>query len=118
MTPNLLVRLSWTVLGMMAAFPVCGEVRITARVYDYVNLPAEVLGETKASSARVLGQAGVSVEFVECFAGGVEVGDPACMGPLGPADLILRIFDPKLAAKGEQLGYAAMTPEGGAYITV
>ena len=36
----------------------------------------------------------------------------------GPSDLILRIFQPKAAVKGEQLGYAAMTPEGGAYITV
>ncbi len=31
---------------------------------------------------------------------------------------MLRIFRPKLAMKGEQLGYAAMTAEGGACITV
>jgi hypothetical protein len=124
MAPNLLFRNASMILAIMAATPLvlakthAGEVRITVRVHDYVKLPAEALSEIEANAKRVLGQAGVPVEFVECYHRGVETGVPACTGPLGPADLILRILEPKLAVNGEQLGFAAMTPEGGAYITV
>lgn len=112
------------ILGLMLATvsgfsktPV-SDVGVTVRLLDYVNLPAGERSEVAATAKRVLAQAGVAVEFVECFSGGVETGTPACTAPLGPADLILRILQPKFAAKGEQLGYAAMTSEGGAYITV
>jgi hypothetical protein len=94
------------------------DVRLTVRLIDYVSLPADTRSEIAVTAKRVLGQAGVAVEFVECYSGGVETGAPACTSSLGPADLYLRIFQPKQAVKGEQLGYAAMTPEGGAYITV
>lgn len=112
------------ILGLMLATvsgfsktPV-SDVGVTVRLLDYVNLPAGERSEVAATAKRVLAQAGVAVEFVECFSGGVETGTPACTAPLGPADLILRILQPKFAAKGEHLGYAAMTSEGGAYITV
>jgi hypothetical protein len=124
MKHNLLVRNASLALGFtivsLAAFaktPV-SEVRLTVRVYDYVNLPAGARDEIMANAKRVLLQAGVSVEFVQCSRGGEQAGLPACTGPLGPADLVLRIFEPKMAVKGEELGYAAMTPEGGACITV
>jgi hypothetical protein len=94
------------------------DVRLTVRLMDYVNLPAGTRSEIAVTAKRLLGQAGVAVEFVECYSGGVETGAPACTGSLGPAELYLRIFQPKLAVKGEQLGYAAMTPDGRAYVTV
>ncbi len=108
---------------MLAAVPgfsktPVSDVRVTVRVLDYVDLPASERREVAATAKRVLAQAGVVAEFVECFRGGVESEIPSCTGELGPTDLILRIFAPKLAVKGEQLGYAAMTPEGGACITV
>lgn len=124
MKPNLVGRNASMILGLMLATvsgfsktPV-SDVGVTVRLLDYVNLPAGERSEVAATAKRVLAQAGVAVEFVECFSGGVETGTPACTAPLGPADLILRILQPKFAAKGEQLGYAAMTSEGGAYITV
>lgn len=122
--PNLVGRNASMMLGLMLATvpgfsktPV-SDVHVTVRLLDYVNLPAGERSEIAATATRVLRQAGVAVEFVECFSGGVETGAPACTAPRGQADLILRIFPPKLAVKGTQLGYAAMTPEGGAYITV
>ncbi len=110
------------ILGLLTAtvpgFSKTPELHVTVRVLDYASLPADAQGELQAKAKRVLGQAGVAVEFVECLAGGVETDAEACRAPLGPTDLWLRIFHPKLAMKGGQLGYAAMTPEGGAYITV
>jgi hypothetical protein len=125
MKPNLQTRNASMILGLMAAATVTGfaktpasEAHITIRVLDYVNLPATARAELQANAKRVLGQAGVPVEFVECFTGGVETGAEACRAPLGPIDFNLRILQPKLAMKGEQLGYAAMTPDGGAIVTV
>ena len=112
------------ILGLMLAtvpgFPKTpvSDVRLSIRLYDYVNLPANERSELTANAKRVVGQTGVRVEFLECLADGVETGSPACTAPLRSTDLVLRIFLPKLAVKGEQLGYAAQTPEGGAYITV
>jgi hypothetical protein len=124
MTQNLLVRNASLVFGLMitasAASPSTNpaEVRLAVRVHDYANLPAGARDEITANAKRVLRQAGVSAEFVLCFRDGAESGAPTCNGPLGPADLVLRILEPKLAVRSEQLGYAAMTPEGGGYITV
>jgi hypothetical protein len=124
MKPNLVGRYASMILGLLlAAVPgssktPVSDVRLTVRLLDYVNLPAGARRKVASTATRVLAQAGVAVEFVECFTGGVDSGTPACTAPLGPADLILRIFQPKFAPKGELLGYAAMTSEGGAIITV
>jgi hypothetical protein len=102
-----------------ASKTVSGEVpHITVRVIDYVNLPTDTRGELGANAKRILSDAGVALDFIECYHGGVEVGPEACASPLDPASLVLRIAPPKFAVKGRQLGYAAMTQEGGAYITV
>jgi hypothetical protein len=123
MTTNLRRRHS-LILGLMLATvpgfskPPVSDVRLSIRVYDYVNLPASERSELTANAKRILGQAGVTVDFVECLADGGDTGAPACAAPLGPADLILRILPSKFAATGEHLGCAAVTPEGGALITV
>lgn len=112
------------ILGLMAVpavgFPQTGVngPRLTVRVYDYVNLSPAGGSELAATANRLLSQAGVVIGFVACYSVGMETGHPACTGPPGPADLILRILPPPRSAKGEQLGYAAMTPEGGSYISV
>jgi hypothetical protein len=95
-----------------------GEVPVTVRVYDYVDLPALTRDQLTSGAKRVLGQAGILLEFSHCYHHGAEAGGPGCAGRLGPGDFVLRIFEPRMASKGEQLGYAAMTPEEGAYITV
>jgi hypothetical protein len=92
--------------------------RLTIRVMDYAGLPVATLGELEANAQRVLRGAGVSVHFVECYGNVVKSGAAGCLGVPGSTDVILRILQPKFAVKGEQLGYAAMGPEGGAYVTI
>ena len=94
------------------------EVHVTIRLMDYVGLPASARSEAVDTAKHILGQAGVAVDFIECYSGGMGTGTPACAAPLGPTDLILRICPPRMAAKGTQLAYAAMTADGGVYITV
>lgn len=92
--------------------------RVTVRVVDYAHLSAETLSELESNATRVLASARIPVDFVEGYWGGADTGDGARTQPLGPAILILRICQTKMAVRRGQLGYAAMTSEGGAYITV
>jgi len=94
------------------------DLRLTVRLMNYVNLPVNTRRKLVENAGHVLGQAGIAIDFVECGNGGVATGDPRCNRTLGPRDLVLRILDPKFRWKGEELGYAAAGPEGGAYITV
>ena len=124
MKPNLIAGNASLILGLMMftlpGFPKTplSRVSITIRLLDHVNLLAEGRQDLEANAKRVFGAAGVAVELIQCFRGGVATGIPACTTPLGPTDFVVRVLHPKLAAKDRQLGYAAMTSEGGAYVTV
>jgi hypothetical protein len=125
MKPNLLrtnaLILFALTLASFTAFPKerdGSQAVITVRVLDYAGLSAGTRGELAAEATRILSAAGIGLSFIECHSGGVATVNPGCRGFLGPIDLVLRILKPELAAKGRQLGYAAMTPAGGAYITV
>lgn len=121
MTPN---HNASIILGLIAATvpafskPAVNESHITVRVFDYVHLPSAEHAELQSNAKRILGQAGVAIDFVGCFNAGVEPGAEACHAPVSPVDFNLRILQPRHAMKGEQLGYAAMSPDGGAFITV
>jgi hypothetical protein len=94
------------------------HVRITIRVMDYVNLSTDTRDELAANTRRILHEAGVDAEFVECRLGQTDTGNPVCHTSLGPADFILSIVDARRNTNGKELGYAAATQQGGAYITV
>ncbi|MBS1873917.1 MAG: hypothetical protein JSU00_11945 [Acidobacteria bacterium] len=118
-----LARAVSLISGLIATVPgssatPANDMRLTIRVLDYADLPPAALAELEANAKRILRQAGVAVDFVECFTGGVETRSEACGAPLGPFVFNLRILEPRQAMKGEQLGYAAMSPEGGAIVTV
>ena len=124
MRPNLLRYLASMILALTTA-SVLGmaktpesELRLTVRLMNYVNLPANTRRQLMENTGHVLGRAGIAIEFVECNNGDVSSGEPRCKTPVGPRDLVLRILDPKFRWKGEELGYAAQGPEGGSYITV
>jgi len=91
---------------------------LIVRVFDYVNLSVADRHEMTDTAERVLRSAGIPIVFVECYTRGAETGVEECIRESGAADVFLRIFHPKMARKGEQLGHAAMMPEGGAYVTV
>jgi hypothetical protein len=124
MKPNLVGRVASVILGLMAASLTspakvpASAIHLTVRLYDYVNLPPNVRSELTANAVRILGHAGITVEFVECPAGGVKSDNEACLAPLGPTDLVLRILQPTLAKTGEELGNAILGPGGGVLMTV
>ncbi len=91
---------------------------LRVRVFDYSGLRTATRAELETNAARILLSAGLVIHFTECYGEAVETGREDCTSPLGPTDLVLRVVQPKGSVKGEQLGYAAMTSEGGAYVTV
>jgi hypothetical protein len=124
MKPNLVGRVASVILGLMAAALTSlaqvpeSDIHLTVLLYDYVNLPPSVRSELTADTVRILGHAGITVEFVECLAGGVKSDSGACLALLGPTDFVLRIFPPTSAKTGEELGNAILGPGGGVLITV
>jgi hypothetical protein len=126
MKRNLLARNALiTILGLIAVIGGRGfsqtpvnEVGITVRVVDYVNLPVADLLELEANTRRILGHAGVPVEFIDCLTGGVSSDAEACHSLMGPNDVVLRILQPKLAVEREELGCAIVTSDAGGYITL
>ena len=98
--------------------PISDGQQITVRVADSVGLSTGTRDELRASITGILGQAGITVDFIDCLIGGAKTGAAGCGDPLGPSDFVLRIFPPRLAMNSRQLGYAALTAKGGAYATV
>ena len=124
MKPNRIGRNALMILGLVATSnPTFSRTAVTdlhlaVRLYDYVNLPGDEWSELAANAARVLRHANVEVNFVECYRGGIESSLPECKGFLRPGELMLRVFQAKSAANGRQPAFAAMTPEGGAIMTI
>ena len=118
MKRNLLIVLAAASLPVFSNGSSNDPRRLTIRVMDYTGLSAATLGEVETSANRILRSAGVNVAFMECYSHAARSGADGCSGSLGRTDVVLRILQPKFAVKGEQLGYVAMSPEGGAYVTV
>ncbi len=95
-----------------------GNLGITVRVYDYVQVSPEILAEAEKEAARILDYAGIRTEWLACSVGQAEEkSDAACERPFGPNDLIMRILPRSMAARlpfrNNTLGFALLTEEGG-----
>lgn len=91
---------------------------LTIRVMDYAGLSAATIEELESTAHRILSSAGVGIAFIDCYTHRRKSGAESCSATLGRAEIVLRILRPRFAVNGEQLGYVAMTPEGGGYATV
>lgn len=94
------------------------KLRITVRVYNYVQGPPEIIRKAQREAAHILANAGIETEWLECSIGQrQEPARNACGRPFGPADLTMRIVPESMAARlpfrDITLGFAALTEEGG-----
>ena len=90
------------------------SLRVT--VFDYAALPADDLTLTLETVDRLLGLAGVSVQWVRCAPDGASPAPPACNGPLEQGGLGLRLLAaaPPASRPGVPLtlGYAVLDDTG------
>jgi hypothetical protein len=105
-TSNCLRLALWIFL---ACCPVLAEVRVPILLFDYAGVSPSALGGAKATASRILGEAGIHAEFVDC--------DPVngCQNP--PGALQVRIITKemaKLAAASKTcLGYSLVANGSG-----
>jgi hypothetical protein len=87
-------------------------------VYNYAQIPREILGRAEESANRVFRHAGVELEWRHCkFPGGASPGPSACQGPMDPTVLVLRLLpqamvDPTVKTSDE-FGKAMVAGDGG-----
>ena len=73
--------------------PADSTLRITVWVYNYVSVPKGDLGWAEKSIARVLEQAGIAPEWVDCPVSRAEVNShPICQERMRPQELALVIL--------------------------
>jgi len=80
-------------LPSQALGPADSKLRITVWVYNYVAVPKGDLGWAEKSIARVLEQAGIAPEWVDCPVSRAEVNShPICQERMRPQELALVIL--------------------------
>lgn len=80
----------------------------TVTLYDIAGLPAETRQAMKAEAGRILLQAGVQVEWVDCEVSGQPVNMQACAAPLGPGRFMLQLVPGKSRINPHASGMATI----------
>ncbi len=82
---------------------------IAVRVFNYANVSARSMGETRATARRILAKAGVQLVWRECPIDPEQrAGDSSCAARLGPGEVAVRVMPRFGGRKGLlQLGQAA-----------
>ncbi len=66
--------------------------RIGARVYNIARVEKDILEGAKEQAARILGLAGVKIDWQDCPVSAEEVDEyPGCSAPRGDAAICLRV---------------------------
>ena len=103
-------RLAPAIFISLAASPPLGLARshrapdssgiVIVRVYNHVRLPSDVLSAAERETDSVFRSAGIETKWIDCPVNG-EPSDayPACRADFGPADFVMKIISPEMAAK-------------------
>lgn len=87
---------------------------IRVRLWNYAEVPPRTLADAKRHTSAILERARVRVEWAECrLREGDGPKDSACLLPVTPLDLQMRILDRRMAKRARStrgcLGYALLT---------
>jgi hypothetical protein len=98
----------WAIARLAGAVVPQPELHITARVYNYANLPGDTLARAEAEATRVFQQIGVAVEWLDCSLGsGFPPQPAACNHPVRPTHLAVKLL-PLEMMDGLHLGRVTM----------
>jgi hypothetical protein len=96
--------------------------QITVRIYDYAQVPRQVLEGAKREATSVLRKTGIETVWLDCYVNGYE--SPACDRFLVATELVIRILRPpkatRAALRHNTCGIAVLPKNGGGgtYATV
>ena len=88
------------------------SVRINVQLYNWARVPAEILRRAEDDVSKIFLLAEVGATFVECPLTKEQVASyPACHGPAGPSDFVVKIVTPTMAGRlpfsSDGFGFAA-----------
>jgi hypothetical protein len=95
-----------------------GRLSITVRLYNYAGVPEDVILRAEERATRIIREAGVEVEWLDCSLTVAEGTDkPACdTRPWRPADIAMRLLPSSMKQRlpfgDETLGFALLPAEG------
>ncbi|HEY6292415.1 MAG TPA: hypothetical protein VI455_12770 [Terriglobia bacterium] len=83
----------------------------TVRVYNHVRLAPAVLSSAEQETDSIFRSAGLEIVWIDCpVSGELEDAYPGCQAGLGPADFMMKILSPEMAAQASssqtRLAYA------------
>jgi len=87
------------------------NLRFTVRIYNHARLTPDVLSSGERETDSIFRSADVEITWIDCPLGGKEEEDyPACQAGFGPADFVMKILSPEMAAQASwsrtRLAYA------------
>jgi hypothetical protein len=114
------LALTLTMMAMAAlGSPKEQTVPLTVQVYNYAKAPAPVVARAEKDAGRILREAGIEVDWLDCPITSAEIDAmPACR-ETGLANLTLRIIPEASASLNRHmLGFALPAPEGAVHAVV
>jgi hypothetical protein len=86
--------------------------QVTVCVYDDARVPSEILARAEGQAARIFGQVGVDVNWLDCNSA-ISTGCTATLETVSPVLLNLRITpNAAVSTSGQIFGVAYLAPDG------
>ena len=101
-------------LALMAE-AVFAQAGVTITLYDLAGLPSSTREAMKTETSRIFGQAGATLEWVDCEAGGEYMNLRECARPLGKARLMLQLIPGRNRQAPRASGMAVIEGESGVF---
>lgn len=92
------------------ASPLAAQTRLTINLYDSTTLRASDRQAMKQETSKILQQAGLEVEWVECELAGQPLNQPECARPLGAGRLMLQLAPGSNKKNAKATGMALIQP--------
>ncbi|MBN8733040.1 MAG: hypothetical protein J0L64_21070 [Acidobacteria bacterium] len=92
------------------ASPLAAQSRITINLYDAAGLRADHRQAMKQETSKILQQAGVELDWVECELAGQPLNQPECARPLSAGRLMLQLAPGANKKNAKATGMAIIQP--------
>jgi hypothetical protein len=92
------------------ASPLAAQPRITINLYDAAGLRPDHREAMKQETSKILQQAGITVEWLDCEVAGQPLNQPECARPLGAGRLMLQLAPGSNKKNAKATGMALIQP--------
>jgi hypothetical protein len=116
---NLCLVLGAVLITLDAAEP---SSKLTVFVYNYAELPPEVLAQAEAEAGRAYRRSRIEIQWIQCPLSPAEASRfPACKIPPGPTGLVLRMLSLSMSERLQRVEHSygfSPYPDDGSFASV